>query len=62
MSASLKLTAELVEDLGAEWNISSGENCAGVHRSTGKVIEAENVSKLVVKLDSWLRELYMAVC
>lgn len=62
MSASLKLTAELVEELSAEWNISSGEKCVGVHRATGKTIEAENLSKLAVKLHSWLRDLYMAVC
>lgn len=62
MSASLKLTAELVEELSAEWNISSGEKWVGVHHSTGKVIEAESVWKLAVKLDSWLRDLYMAVC
>jgi hypothetical protein len=62
MSASLKLTSEILEELAAEWKISSGETCVGVHRSTGKVFETTSVSSLVKMLQSWSRDLYMAVC
>jgi hypothetical protein len=62
MSASLKMTSDLLEELAAEWNITSGETCVGVHRSTGKVIESKSVSSLAKMLDAWTRDLYMAVC
>jgi hypothetical protein len=62
MSASLKMTCELVEELSAEWKISAGEMWTGVHLSTGKEIEAKTQSALVQMLKSWTRDLYMAVC
>jgi hypothetical protein len=62
MSASLKLTSELLDEMKSEWVISSSEGWKGVHRETGKVIEAENASKLATKLSSWVRDLYMAMC
>jgi hypothetical protein len=58
----MKLTSELLEELAAEWKISSGEICVGVHRSTGKVIEAKSDSSLAKMLHDWTRDLYMAVC
>ena len=62
MSASLKMTSDLLEELAAEWKISAGETWMGVHLSTGKEIEAKTQSALVQMLKSWTRDLYMAVC
>jgi hypothetical protein len=58
----MKLTSEILEELAAEWKITSGEMCVGVHLSTGKVIEAKSASSLAKMLQSWSRDLYMVVC